>query len=379
MKTGNLNVLGSLFAGGWQLAPGGYKYFDTAATSYTFSGLQGDTAKEYRLVGFFVNGSALESGWSMQFAGDAGATSYGYQYLRGTDSYVNAGRAVQPAITLSSSGASAPLGKIGFCEVSISAKSGVVRTTKSKSIWSVTGSTVSNIVATGSSWNNTADELTSITVFSSAAGGIAAGSRLFLFERMPLGSEATTGIQCGALNVKGSLNAGVMQRIWEYDVEGSSVSSITTPAGLLNGNTDVLYEVIIRSVSGGGSDDYAKIKLNGSSSSIYGRQAIYGTGTTVAAVRAGNESGGWYISPLPYANGALLQSRVLIYAPTGNVRCGIAETMVGASGTTVGSVSLNGLVFNESSLEVTSLVMESYLTLGLAPGTHIELWALRLN
>ena len=149
------------------------------ATSISIFGLEGDTDEVYMLDCLFIT-TVNNSNMSYRFNGDSG-TNYGYQELRGLASVIAAGRG-----TISTGYICGGLvaGEIGNGNILIHAKSGYVRTAIENDSRNVDGTTVGQVSARGRSWNNTTDEITSITIFTTGAGTMAVGSVISLYRRI---------------------------------------------------------------------------------------------------------------------------------------------------------------------------------------------------
>lgn len=148
-------------------------------TSYTFSDLDGDTDEEYRLICRQVGGVA--GSWNkLIFNADAG-TNYGYQYLGGASTTVTASRNSYTSIIGSRNTFAS--GEVGMFDYLLYVKSGYIRTGLVKSTIGIATTTVTEISTIGVSWNNTADNLTSIQVHGDATAGLGTGTHLFLFKK----------------------------------------------------------------------------------------------------------------------------------------------------------------------------------------------------
>jgi len=342
-----------------------YEVTGSAITSYTFSGLNGDVDQEYRLITKWVNGYNGANACFLNFNSDFGS-NYGYQYLYGGNTTVAAGRNAVAYQLLCDVTA---LNNIGFGETIIYAKSGYVRTSITKMCNGVNGTTVDNVRIEGQSWNNTADNITSITVTPSGAS-LGVGTHLLLFKRNLIGADATSGTPTGTLNVQGKVTAGEFQKIYQNTL-AAAATSVTIPG--LDGNTDVLYEVRARVVNGYNGTMGCGSKLN--NDTAYGGQLLYGTNTTVGALRGALsmitdfQSSG--------ALGSAYQFQTLVYAKSGYVRTAIHESVNGIATTTVDNINITGVSWNNTADNITSIVVLSDIASGLGIGTHIELWSLR--
>jgi len=161
------------------------KIFETtvtgpAVTSIDITGLEGDTDEVYELDSN-IKANGVTGTASLRFNGDSG-TNYGFQYINGVNSTISASRNTE-ATTIQGYN----LGTDGFVGASsylIHAKSGYVRTVLNPRFDGSTGTTVSGCLQWGQSWNNTVDELTSITIFATGVGTFAVGSTISLYRKV---------------------------------------------------------------------------------------------------------------------------------------------------------------------------------------------------
>lgn len=158
------------------------EFTSTTATSITISGLKGNTDVLYRLRTRIVNGTNTASYIFLKMNADGG-TNYGYQYLLGYITTVLAGRGTDTNMGMGCIGVLK--NELGSSESLIYAKSGYVRTALTKRSESVSGTTLGQTILLGFSWNNTADEITSILVSSDQVNCIGSGSIISL-ERLNL-------------------------------------------------------------------------------------------------------------------------------------------------------------------------------------------------
>ena len=149
----------------------------TAATSITISGLAGDTDICYKLEARIVNGYNGALSFRVRPNNDTG-TNYGYQFLDGYGTSPSAGRGATGCWFIA--GATA-LGGVSQGELTIQAKSGCVRTAITNEIDQISGTTVSEVTMYGQSWNNTADEITSLVVMCDHTNGLGIGSEITLY------------------------------------------------------------------------------------------------------------------------------------------------------------------------------------------------------
>jgi len=155
--------------------------YDGARTVLNATGLTGDTDEEYRLNTKFENGSASTAYYRTRPNNDSG-TNYGIQYFGASDTTLDAARST--GYTEFYTGYATTL-KQSFGLLNIYAKTGFVRTATMEHTESVSGTTVTAVYLMGSSWNNTADNITSLVIDSSAKNGIGVGSLVEVYKKVP--------------------------------------------------------------------------------------------------------------------------------------------------------------------------------------------------
>ncbi len=176
IKTGDLSVQGNANCGIMQLVER-YEVTGSAATSKTFSGLDGNTDVVYELRGRTVNGYNGNGSYSVQVNGDTG-NNYGWQRIYASDTTVGADRTVHGAFYCGSLSA---LSHVGMFDLLLYAKSGYVRTALLDDFYGINGTSISAMDVKGYSWNNTADNITSLVVSATQTGGLGVGTVIELW------------------------------------------------------------------------------------------------------------------------------------------------------------------------------------------------------
>jgi len=148
-------------------------------TAITIFGLEGDTDEQYMLDVNIIDSNTI-GGISARLNGDSG-TNYGTQYLYGVAASLTAARITNN--TSINMGNTAVDGQVSSGRLILNAKSGYVRTGLTEKGRQITGTTVTQLLVDGQVWNNTADEVTSISVFA-AADNFAVGSLISLYRRI---------------------------------------------------------------------------------------------------------------------------------------------------------------------------------------------------
>ena len=153
---------------------------DDPVTSLTISGLNGDVHEEYMLRVRIVNGANAAPFYTLRFNEDSGS-NYGYQLLYGNNTTVGALRGTGTSINWGV-GYCAVVGDVSQSIAKMYAKSGYIRTTMSEVLGSIGAATMYSLIC-GGVWNNTTDNITSITVLSDTTNGIGAGSIIELYAK----------------------------------------------------------------------------------------------------------------------------------------------------------------------------------------------------
>jgi len=285
--------------------------------------------------------------------------------IRGADSTTYASRFESDS--LSDIGYSASLNSLTLSETLLYAKSGYIRTAITKLAQSIVTTTVTGIKLTGQVWNNTADNITSLVIFADQSNGFGIGSRIILMKK----SNSTSKMKTGNLNVQGKVK-GTFQKIYKTTLT-SAATSVTISG--LDGNTEHLYRLKIRGINGYAGGVNHQLRINNDSGSNYGMQKLEGNNSTSSASRAVYDT--VYLNWNVISQNNLFYSTILLYAKSGYVRTFLHENIDDISGTTVTAIVLRGNSWNDTSTNITSLVIYAGQTNGLGIGTVIELEAYR--
>lgn len=326
---------------GWDLVE--EKLLTEVATSVTFSSLDGDTAGEYRLIAMVVGEQS--SNLYIRPNNDTGS-NYGYQILYGADTTAAAARGAIDGFLISGIGDN----QVYLSDTIIHAKSGYIRTATNHAVDKVSGTTVPDTRLTGLSWNNTADNITSLVFVAATADTLGIGTHLFLMKK-----RTTAG--------------GCWVRKYATTLSGAAT---TIEMSGLNGDMAKLYAVRARIITGadGGGNEY--IYCNADTGTNYGSQWIKGASTTASAARNTDFTGFYFIDG--NASGDVNYGEALIYAKSGYVRTSLSRAENRIATTTVTNTTVNGSSWNNTADNITSLTLRSAVTNGLGIGTYIELW-----
>ena len=170
-----------------------------------------------------------------------------------------------------------------------------------------------------------------------------------------------------------SFKADTWQKVYE-DTLASAQTSITISD--LDGNTDVMYRLVVRQILGASNTGINLRINNDSTADIYGFQRLMAHNTTISASR-NTESGMnlYYTGTGSVGNIHFLD--VNLYAKSGYVRTLLTSTIEQVSGTTVDGIILKPYSWNNIVDNVVSLVIYSN-TNGLGIGTYLKLEKLNL-
>jgi len=148
--------------------------FASAATSYTFSGLDGDTDEVYFAVFRIVK--AVAAAITVVLKPNGITTN---QVTKGTIDGTGSGSISTSTLQIVANG-SGTTGDVDHGTLPIDAKTGVIRTARLNSLEAAGSSAY--VIDAALSWNETATNITSIDVVCDQANGIAAGSYVRLYK-----------------------------------------------------------------------------------------------------------------------------------------------------------------------------------------------------
>jgi hypothetical protein len=295
------------------------------------------------------------------------ATAYGQQNMTGTAAVGAAVRTTGSGIWLSD--AAITSANYMFADMTLKSRSGTVRTALVKSANNINQTSINSVNLAGWSWIDTSASVTSLMLT-----GVMGSSNVMLFARKPAGSDSdATGIPTGDLDVQGDFTADVMQKVYETDLTASANSINITG---LNGNTDILYNLIINAISCQVGADYVYARLNNdSAANSIGLEEIYGSNATTSAIQYSTLNS----LNLAYFNAINTSSldSVLIFAKSGGPRILLGGHNWGISGTTISSVWKTGQVWIDTSANITSIFLYTGVANNIGSTSHVELWALK--
>jgi hypothetical protein len=176
-------LTGSIVAiGGTITTDGAYTVhtFVSGVPSILISNLNGDIDEEYILESKVVNGYNGSPSFYVRINEDDDA-DYGCQLLYGEDDLSGAQRPA--AATAMYIIGTIALGDLGQSSLKLFAKSGFVRTIIEEKQYGTYGTLVRDIILSGWSWNNTADNIISILIEGNQPGSIGVGSQITLYRK----------------------------------------------------------------------------------------------------------------------------------------------------------------------------------------------------
>lgn len=150
----------------------------------------------------------------------------------------------------------------------------------------------------------------------------------------------------------------------------AATSSITIDG--LDGNKDVMYKIItrIRNISGVGMTYI--LRPNNDTSANYGFQFVAGESTLVSAGRSTAFIGLW----IGYAEHTQLSfGESLLFAKSGYERICLTNAADRISGTAITRAIYIPSVWNNTTANITSIVITGTEVNGLGPGSYIEIFA----
>lgn len=161
-------------------------------------------------------------------------------------------------------------------------------------------------------------------------------------------------------------------KCYETTLTGAATSVSITG---LNGNVDVEYILIGRMVSMGVNSTFKIAINNDTTTSHYGLQRLTGSNSTISAVRDTDSD---YLVWMCLQGGSNLgdvaMGAIRIYAKSGYVRTTLNEDVSNINGTTITYLTLGGFSWNDTSTNITSLVISGDGTGNIGIGTYIALY-----
>jgi len=178
-------------------------------------------------------------------------------------------------------------------------------------------------------------------------------------------------MRIGQKYITGTFAADQWVKIYE-SILSSAATSITISS--LDGDTDEEYRLIFRGVGGNAVSCYYFVRPNNDTGSNYGVQLLYGYNVSVGAIRDTLEAGINLDYGATIDQNSIIFSTLNIQAKSGYLRTTIGKSAVNIATTSVGLIELMGNSWNNTTDNITSLVILADQTNGLGVGTSIELF-----
>lgn len=324
--------------------------------------LNGDEDCFYTVFAFHVYDTATST-LNCYFNADNTANNYGYRGITAASTTVANINSTGALLRLCSVASGTPQ---GFSMFSIYAKQGSVRLLNGFNVCDINGTTVTQLEAISSVWNNTNTNITGM-VFAPSAGKCGVGTRIIITK----GNNFTDGMKTGVINTSGIKNAWIRHDSVTLTEAASSVSFTG-----LDGDNDVLYLGKGTVKNATSAAHLITIRLNADSNNTYGRQALYASNTTVGAGRDVQDDITLQASASDqneYDN-----FEFLIFAPKGFIRPIITQCINEVSGTTIDYLVFIGQSWNNTADNITEISILSNKADSLAIGSTFELYKLAL-
>jgi hypothetical protein len=328
----------------------------------TGSILNGDEDGWYTIIIRHISGGADD--WCMMRLNNDSGANYGFLGIQGVSTAVNS-IANTGRTFLYPGGGSTSTNESVFSVVKLYAKSGSVRLVNTLGATKIAGTSVDQITTMGQVWNNTADNITSITFLSINPNCLAVGTRIIILKS----NNFTNGTPTGVITtpyIKGSwVRVG-------SSVLGSSASSVTFSG--LDGDRDVLY-YLSSSIKAASATGDIKINLNNDTGNNYGYQRLTATNTSAAAARA---TPSCLYGGVTGTNAYFSQHNTLLFAKQGFLRLAITQTINDITGTTVTAIWTLGQSYNVTNTNITEIDI-AVTSNNFDTGSQFDIYALRPN
>lgn len=256
-----------------------------------------------------------------------------------------------------------------FSILRVYAKSGSVRLVNILRADGISGTTVSTLYSSGYVWNNTSDNLVSMSLNSLSGSAIDVGTRIIILKS----NNFTNGTPTGVITtpyIKGS-----WVRVKSETLDSALQTKTITG---LDGNRDVIYRIVVDAYANtSGLSNALTIQFNSDSGNNYGNQRIYALSTTIAADRSVYSSNPVLI--ISSTTGIRGSGEILLFAQSGFIRPAVQSEVDAVEGTTVFGITMTGQSWNNTSDNITSLTIASNRASGIGIGTRIDVYALRPN
>ena len=335
-------------AGMWTLVER-YSVTSAAVTSKTFSGLNGNTDRRYKIVSRMVNAIGVIT-YGVYFNADNGS-NYRYQGINSNNSTISGPTNVYTAVPIGSSrGSGIPI----FIKGEIDAASGYLRNATFHATAPTSGTAMTYIDNFATVWNNSADNITSMTVLGDQANGLGIGTYIELWKLGPPPPIA--------------MGEWTLQERWTCSVAAPYKDFLG-----LNGNIDRRYKLVANVKCSAGPSIVCAFPNADTTAANYDQEYLYSGGTTVGGIKPGpvglrfgycNSAGTW------------TTGEWMMWAKTSVPRMarGLSEQTITA-GTGMDYHGFASTLWKNTTDNITSLRVAPQ-TGNLDVGTEIELWKL---
>lgn len=327
--------------------------------------LNGNEDGWYTIITRLVS-AGTATGVSLRFNGDGGA-NYGYRVVQATSTTV-ADETSSTATGIFQAD-SVAVNNVSLCVTKIYVKSGAVRTGTIHNVRQVSNTTrtIGNLRSGGVVWNNTTDNITSMSWTASGANELGAGTRVIVLKSNNFPGGTPTG----------SITTPGIKKAWRrIDSKTLLANSASIEFTGLDGDMDELYYMVGTYKQGASNTDFG-IHVNGdTTASDYGVHALYFENTTITGQRYVN-SGSFYMTFKSATAGQYGNFEMLFFARSGHQRTALVTGTIGISGTTVTEGHVIGCMWSDVSNVISMKLETVFNSFTFDAGTTIDLYALR--
>jgi hypothetical protein len=290
------------------------------------------------------------------FNADTTTSNYGYRGIKAANTTVSNINSTSALIRM---GSVASDSTSAFSVLRFYAKSGAVRLLNGVNVCNINGTTVTQIEAIGSVWNNTADNVAGMTF---SANKLGVGTRIIILKSNNFTGGTPTGV------ITTPYIKGAWVRVGSQIL--GSATNIVTFSGL-DGDTAVCYYLSSQIKAASATGDI-KINLNNDTGNNYGYQRLTATNTTVAAARA---TPSCLYGGVTGTNAYFSQHNTLLFAKQGFIRPAITQTINDITGTTVTALWSLGQSYSVTNTKITEIDITT-TTNNFDIGSQFDLYAL---
>jgi hypothetical protein len=172
--------------------------------------------------------------------------------------------------------------------------------------------------------------------------------------------------------------SGTVSNTWNR-IAVSDINSATNSIEFtgLDGDTDIMYNIICRFVRTENTATSYELIFNGDSSGSYGYQELNAQATAITAARLTSLTSIEIAETVNQSTPSYSFSDTLIYAKTGFERLCLIDVLAEGTGTYVLKNQFRGGIWSDSSSTITSIKIYGNTTTAIGVGSYVELWARR--